>query len=125
MVSRIELIRPKSRFTSARAAWADIAKKTGLEPHQVKPAHSAKAWVWLPTKSSGINFKRGTKARSERDRITEKIKKLSKGRTKRNTAFAIATNIVKKRLSNKRKEKRIINIASDVITRKRAQIDRI
>jgi hypothetical protein len=33
-------------FSSARAAWQNIAKSTGLKPSQVVAAHTVKAWCW-------------------------------------------------------------------------------
>jgi len=48
-VNDIRLIRPKSRFESARSAWSDISDKTGYKASQVKPKHTKKAWRWLRT----------------------------------------------------------------------------
>lgn len=40
--------RRKSRYRSARAAWHDIARETGLSPstHVIRPEHSARLWRW-------------------------------------------------------------------------------
>ncbi len=38
--------RSKRRFGSARAAWLDIAEKTGLSPMQVTAVHTSRFWVW-------------------------------------------------------------------------------
>lgn len=39
--------RAKRKFKSARAAWADIAKKTGLRPSQVKRDDKAGVYRWI------------------------------------------------------------------------------
>jgi len=45
--------RLKRRFTSARAAWADIGKATGLEPKDVRTAgHTSTKWRWQTRKSN-------------------------------------------------------------------------
>ena len=39
--------RSKRKFSSARAAWHDIGKSTGLRPDQVKSAgHTGTLWRW-------------------------------------------------------------------------------
>lgn len=43
----VRLMRPKSRFKSARAAWSDIASKFQVNANQVRPKHTAKAWRWV------------------------------------------------------------------------------
>ncbi len=39
--------RDKRIFKTARAAWMDIARRTGLKPNQVKSAHTSTKWVWI------------------------------------------------------------------------------
>ena len=38
--------RSKTNYHSARTAWASIAKARGLEPRQVKEAHTRTHWRW-------------------------------------------------------------------------------
>lgn len=38
--------RSKKRFSTKRRAWADIGKKTGVKPAQVKPDHTSTHWRW-------------------------------------------------------------------------------
>ncbi|MDC1141880.1 hypothetical protein OAU50_02210 [Planctomycetota bacterium] len=45
-IKHIELMRPKSRFDSSRAALSDILARLGIQRTQVKPDHTAKAWKW-------------------------------------------------------------------------------
>ncbi len=39
--------RSKKIFKSARAAWMDVARRTGIRPNQVKSAHTPTKWVWI------------------------------------------------------------------------------
>ncbi len=39
-------MRNKKDFTSSRAAWMDVARKTGLKPNQVKSDHTRSKYVW-------------------------------------------------------------------------------
>lgn len=40
--------RSKSKFKSAREAWADIAKSTGKSPKDViRKDHNEKEWAWI------------------------------------------------------------------------------
>jgi len=71
--SRI-LTASKKTFKSARAAWASIGKRTGLEPSDVKSAgHTRTQWRW---KTSNSNSKRtksvATKRRSVKQRANDK-----------------------------------------------------
>ena len=48
MASNQRHARSKSKFDSARAAWSDIAAKTGLEPDNIKrTAHTSTLWVFI------------------------------------------------------------------------------
>lgn len=38
--------RSKKNYSSARKAWKDIAKETGLKPNQVKSSHTKDSWIW-------------------------------------------------------------------------------
>jgi len=38
--------RSRRTYRTARAAWSAIAKATGLESGQAKPAHTARSWRW-------------------------------------------------------------------------------
>ena len=38
--------RKKSSWKSSRAAWADVAKKTGLRPSKVTANHSSTHYGW-------------------------------------------------------------------------------
>ncbi len=53
MARTIKRRRLKSNFKTPRAAWADIAKKTGVKPgrtHRVTPMHSRTHFAWNVTK---------------------------------------------------------------------------
>ena len=39
--------RSKKNFGSARSAWMNIAKDTGLKPSKVKSAHTKTKWIWI------------------------------------------------------------------------------
>lgn len=39
--------RRRSHYATARAAWADVARRTGLRPHQVRAAHTAREYRWV------------------------------------------------------------------------------
>lgn len=45
-IHHMALMRAKSKFSSSRAAWAAVAKSTGLKPSQVTSTHTAKAYRW-------------------------------------------------------------------------------
>lgn len=84
-VSRIELMRPKSRFSSARAAWKDIDDKTGVKPSQVRSKHTAKAWMWVPKSGSGVSIKKNSSKKRKSTKSTSKKShvKPRKGRRER------------------------------------------
>lgn len=44
------LERSKRRFRSARAAWADIARRTRVRPGQVRAMHTRASWRWRVVK---------------------------------------------------------------------------
>ncbi len=53
MARTINRRRLKSNFSSARAAWMDIAKKTRIKPgrtHTVRPKHTRTHFSWAVTK---------------------------------------------------------------------------
>ena len=42
--------RSRKRFASARAAWRDVARATGIRPAQVDSAHTNTHWVFKSKK---------------------------------------------------------------------------
>lgn len=76
------LARPKTMFKTAQAAWASLAKQTGLRPNQVTAAHTAKAWFW---KLKGSVRRSTSKLKKQTSKLKRKSTKKRKSITKKTT----------------------------------------
>lgn len=78
-ISRLALMRRKSLFKTAKAAWKEISSNIDIKPSQVIASHTQKAWMWTPKKNSGFIFlKPGTLKGKTKKQIKKAIKKITK-----------------------------------------------
>jgi len=98
------LKRSKKLFQSARAAWTDIGKKTGLEPNEVKSAgHTKKFWRWVKKKNTSKRIKK-TMAKSKRKRRRKKLRGAALAQARKNLKKARAARRRPKRTRTKRRK---------------------
>ena len=76
-IPAVALMRRKSLFPSSRAAWASIAKSTGLRPSQVRAKHSDACWRWelksaAPKKKTAAKKKATTTRRRKKTAVKKK-----------------------------------------------------
>ena len=81
-ISRLKLLRLKSKFKTSSSAWKDIASRLKIKPAQVTAKHSTKAWIWLPKNNSGFVLLRPGETKSGK---IIKNKSKSKNKSKKKT----------------------------------------